>query len=101
MRQATLFDIQQRTSMSATISKNDKDYALYAGASLDVAYEIAEYQTLIKAGMLENSGLITLHLLALEQKRKAFFGATASEISKLGWILGTLSKKSIKGTIEY
>lgn len=75
--------------MSQKIVKKDEDYGFYSGADLDTSIKVAKLKTLIKAGILPaDNKLITFMLSYLDQKRKAFFGSTATELTKLGFILG-------------
>lgn len=80
--------------MSQKIVKKDRDYGFYSGADLETALKIAKLQTLIKSGLIKENTAIQFLLMFLDQKRKAFFGTTATELTKLGFILGD-PRKSI------
>jgi len=83
--------IRRKSSMSADIvSKKDPEYGWYAGSSLDVARQMAVVDTFLKHGLLPASSipLVKLYRAYLDQLRKAFLSSTATEITKLGFILG-------------
>lgn len=89
-RQDSLFEIQQKISMSQKIVKKDKDYGEYSGGNLTINDKIAKIRTLQKAGLVPKKlePLVKFYLIYLDQQRKAFFGATSTELTKLGFILG-------------
>ena len=89
-RRDSIFEIQQKTTMSQDIVKKDKEYAEYAGADLDTALKRAKINTLIAVGLIpkEMMPLVSLYLIYLDKKRKAFFGSMSGEITKLGLLLG-------------
>lgn len=90
MRQDSLYEIQQKVSMSQRIVKKDKDWREYAGGNLIINDKIAKLMTLNKAGLIPTKlkPLVSLALIYLEQQRKAHFGAMSTELTKLGFILG-------------
>lgn len=89
-RQDSIFEIRQKTTMSQDLVKKDSDYELYAGADLGTALKIAKIKTLLAVDLIpeEMLPLVKLYLLYLNNKRKAFFGSTSGEITKLGFLLG-------------
>lgn len=76
--------------MSQRIAKKDKDWKEYAGGNLIINDKISKLITLKKAGLIppKLNDLVDLALTYLEQQRKAHFGATSTELTKLGFILG-------------
>ena len=86
-RADTLEIIRQKSSMSQkVVSQKDADYALYAGASLADAEEMALLDTLAKYGI--TNPILALYRDYLNQRRKAYLASVSSEITKLGFILG-------------
>ena len=92
-RYETLESIRQRSSMSQKLSRKDKEYGKYSGAHMEMARKMALIDVLHNYGF--NSPIIKFYRAFLNQQRKAFFAATCSEISKLGFMLG-LPYESIK-----
>lgn len=88
MKSESFYEIKQKISMSQKIVAKDHDYGDYSGADLETAMKISKIKTLIEAGIIKPSPLINLALTMLNQKRKAFFGSTSTELTKLGFILG-------------
>ena len=89
-RQDSIFAIQQKTAMSQTIAKKDKEYTEYAGADLETALKRAKINTLLAAGLIPEQlkPMVNLYLLYLDKKRKAFFGSMKGEITQLGLLIG-------------
>ena len=89
-RQDSLYEIQQKITMSQKIVKKDKDYGEYAGGSLMINERRAKLLTLKKAGLIPKrlEKLIDFYLIYLDQQRKAFLGSVSTELTKLGFILG-------------
>lgn len=72
------------------VSKKDQEYAYYSGADLQTAFKLAQIDTMLKVGAIPKQ-LIPLVKLArtyFNQRRKAYFASTISELSQLGFILG-------------
>ena len=89
-RQDSLYEIQQKITMSQKIVKKDKEYGEYAGGSLIINNRLAKILTLKKAELIPESlkPLIDFYLIYLDQQRKAFVGSVSTELTKLGFILG-------------
>ena len=97
--------IRQKISMSAKIvSKVDREYGYYSGASLEIASQLAMIDTILKLGLVPERFVCLLKMMRthLDQQRKAFFASVgASELTKLGFILGeeksgTINASSIR-----
>jgi hypothetical protein len=83
--------IRKKSSMSADIvTKKDPEYGWYAGSSVDVAYQMAVLDTFLKHKLIPPNfvPLVKLYRSYLDQLRKAIMASTATEITKLGFILG-------------
>jgi len=83
--------IRRKSSMSADIvTKKDSEYGWYAGADVSVAEQMATVDVFLKHGLLPAKFLpfVKLYRSYLDQLRKAIFSSTATEITKLGFILG-------------
>lgn len=83
--------IRKKSSMSAEISKLDKDYSQYAGGSLEISSKIALIDTVLEEKILPNRvvPLLKLYRSYLIKQRKAFFASVGStEITKLGFLQG-------------
>ena len=96
----TLESIRERASMSQkVVSQKDQDYALYSGASLDIAHKLAVIDWVIENKLIPEKAipLLKLYRSFLDRERKAFFASVCSEISKLGFILG-LKDETIHAT---
>lgn len=91
--------IRKKTSMSQNIAQRDNDYSVYSGADLQTADKIAKIQTVLKLKIFpkEINILLKIMLVYLDQRRKAYFASTCSELTKLGFILG-YKYESIKAT---
>ena len=90
-RYETIELIRQQSSMSQkVVSQKDPDYALYSGAYYEEAHKMALIDVLLKNGFFakEIIPFVKFYRLYLDQRRKAFFASTSSEITKLGFILG-------------
>ena len=91
-RQDSMEVVRKKVSMSQQIvSRKDKDYALYAGAFLDDADNMAKIDTMLEFGLIPKDFVpfVKLYRAYLDRRRKAFFASVGcSEISKLGFILG-------------
>ena len=87
--------MRKKASMSQQIvSQKDKEYAWYAGASLDDADKMAKIDTMLKHGLIPKDFIpfVKLYRSFLNQRRKAFFASVGcTEISKLGFLLGLKS----------
>lgn len=86
-----LDEIKFKVSMSAQISKTDKDYGIYAGASYETADRLSKLKVFIDEELLPPSivPMVKLYYRYLQQKRKSFFASVGStEITKLGFIQG-------------
>jgi len=86
-----LDEIKFKISMSAQISKTDKDYTEYAGASYETANRLAKLKVFIDEKLLPPSiiPMVKLYYRYLQQQRKSFFASVGStEITKLGFIQG-------------
>jgi len=72
------------------VSHKDAEYAYYSGGSYQIASKMALIDALMKNGLIPESMtlFIKLYRSILDQQRKAYFGATATEITKLGFLLG-------------
>jgi hypothetical protein len=93
--------IQQQASMSSqVVARKDKEYALYSGASFEIAMQMARIDAILKAHLLPAKYIpvVKLKRLLLDQQRKAFFASVGtSEISKLGFLLG-IDRKELSAT---
>ena len=90
-RYETLELIRQKVSMSQQIvASKDPDYGQYSGASINIASKMALIDTLLKENVFPEQikPMILFYRSFLDQQRKAFFSSVASEITKLGFILG-------------
>lgn len=98
-RSDSLYEIKQKVTMSQKIVAKNSDYGEYAGADLETALKMAKIKTLLTTGFIPKNlkPLVTFYLVFLDQKRKAFFGATATELTKLGFILGD-ERKHLRAT---
>ena len=92
-RYETLEMMQHKISMSQKVSEKDQDYAKYAGANVEEAYTMALLDHALTTGMFSEhtAQIIKKYRLLLDKQRKAYFAAVSSEITKLGFILGTVS----------
>jgi len=81
--------------MSSKIIKKDATYQLYAGAELNAGYKMALVDVLLEHGLIPEQFKIPVKLYRayLDKQRKAFFASTCSEISKLGFLLGSQRKE--------
>jgi len=93
-RYDTIELIRKKTSMSQSISKKDPSYGLYAGAYLDDAYTMAILNVIEARKMFPGfEDKIKFLQEYLDERRKAFFASTSTEITKLGFILGYKGKR--------
>lgn len=93
--------IRQRSSMSKQIvTQRDAEYAYYAGASLEIANQMADIDFYLKLGLFPKpmETILKVFRSNLNQKRKAFFASVGcTEISKLGFILGNIHGRKDAG----
>lgn len=90
-KQDILEVIRQKSSMSQqVVAHKDSEYAFYSGGSYLIASKMAMIDALIKNGLIPKGMMlfIKLYRSILNQQRKAYFAATATEITKLGFLLG-------------
>jgi len=81
--------IRKKTSMSQQIAKKDQSYGEYSGAYLDDAYTLALLKAIEDLPIIEHLQTHVKFLKKfLQERRKAYFASTSSEITKLGFILG-------------
>lgn len=87
--------IRQKKSMSAEISKTDKDYAKYSGGSLEISSRIALIDWILEERFFPEDlrPWLKAYQNYLIKQRKAFFASVGStEITKLGFIQGDPDK---------
>lgn len=83
--------IRKKSSMSAEISKKDRDYSQYAGGSLEISSKIALIDMALEEKIIPANlrPMVHLYRAYLVKQRKAFFASIGStEITKLGFIQG-------------
>lgn len=85
---------QQSTMSQQIVTKKDKDYSYYAGASYEIANKMANIDFLLKLDLFPNlTPMLKLYRAQLDQQRKAFFASVGcTEVTKLGFILGLQGK---------
>lgn len=97
--------IRKKTSMSQQISKTDSSYGLYSGAMLEDAFTMSLLNVITNLKMFPGfEDKITFLQAYLNERRKAFFASTSTEITKLGFILGwkgkNISAKNTRADID-
>lgn len=103
-RYDTLESILQRQSMSSKIIKKDATYQLYSGVELEAGYKMALVDVLLEHQLIPEKFIVPVKLYRayLDKQRKAYFASTCSEISKLGFLLGSQRRESsADGTREW
>ena len=91
--------------MSQQIAKKDSSYGLYAGAYLEDAYTMALLNVLDKRKMFPGfEDKVKFLQDYLNERRKAYFASTSTEITKLGFLLGwkgqDISAKNTRADID-
>lgn len=83
--------MKHKISMAQKIAQKDKDYALYAGASIDQAYIMSLIDWAKETKILSEETLNTIenYRKLLDFQRKAHIATTSTEITMLGFILGS------------
>lgn len=94
--------IRKQSSMSASISRTDKDFGKYAGGTFEISSQLASIDTLLKHKLIpvEYIPIILFIRDYLNLQRKAWFSTGGStEVTKLGFIQGDIRK--VVEALEY
>ena len=90
--------MRHKISMSQKIAEQDKEYGKYSGASAEQAETMTLIDWILEEGFFKNVGILSKYRNLLEKRRKAHLAVYGSEITKLGFLLGSpyVPKSAIK-----
>lgn len=96
MKTSTDYQISQTITLSQRLQDKDHIFGEYSGAHLQDALKLAKINALIESGLLPENELVKFIKIYIKHRQKAFFASTCSELSKLGFLLGS-GRKTISG----
>ena len=90
--------MRHKISMSQKIAEKDSEYGRYAGASYEQSETMTLIDWIIEEGFFEDTGILKQFRSLLEKRKKAHLAVFGSEITKLGFLLGSpyVPKSAIK-----
>ena len=82
--------MKKTITMAQKLSRKDKEFTQYVGASPELSQTIALLDSVIEAKMVGEESIATLTFFRkfLIRKNKALFASLCSELSKLSFYLG-------------